>query len=75
MACSGTALPLHLSLMLYVQSSNMTWNFVHSMSINYVKFQVIMAWSMKMTDFWDIVLCNHTKVDQCFRGYQSDKHL
>jgi hypothetical protein len=34
----------------------------------FVKFQVVMAASMKMTAIWDMALCSLVEVDQCFRG-------
>jgi hypothetical protein len=40
-----------------------------------MRFQVLMAVSMKMTAFWDIMPCNLAEVDQCFRGSYCLHHL
>jgi hypothetical protein len=34
----------------------------------YVRFQVLMAVSMKFIVFWAVALCNHFEVDRRFRG-------
>jgi hypothetical protein len=44
---------------------------VHSYSSDKIlclRFQALMAASMKFRVFWDVMPCSHTEVDQCFRG-------
>jgi hypothetical protein len=33
-----------------------------------MRFQVLMAASMKMAVLWDVVPCSVTEIDQCYRG-------
>jgi hypothetical protein len=37
-------------------------------SIQFVRFEVFMATSMKMAVFWDVVPCSLVDIDQRFRG-------
>jgi hypothetical protein len=39
-----------------------------------VRFQVLTVAGMKMTIFWDVVLCSLVEIDQCFRGAYYHHH-
>jgi hypothetical protein len=46
----------------------LTDNVIYKHLSCYVRFQVLMAASMKFSVFWDVVQCNHFEVDRRFRG-------
>jgi hypothetical protein len=48
--------------------------FVLNTGVHFMRFQVVTAASLKMTDFWDIALCSLIGVDRRFRGAYLLRH-